>query len=1026
MTTTTITLSSSTSDAITAGVKFITKTNIISDTSSYIVYGDSNADTINFAASTAFNSLFGGGTGTKITGSSTVGNNLYTGGGAETVTGGSGNDNITVTTAGNTTIKDGNGNDNISVNASGTNTITVGTGNDVIELGNGSINTVKAGSGNDYFYVTGNGTTATITAGLGNDWYQAGSGTNVTISAIGGTDTLVAKGTSIVNATVASTGWTASASTVNSGTTTLTTKGYAVNLSSATGTSGFTVTDSGAKAVIVGSNLGDTITAGANDTITAGTGIDTINVVKSIANLTDLGNGADLINVATKTTLNATVSPSGWTGTSASTNNGTVNLTTAGVAVNVAAVSGTGTFSLTDTGGVKSVVLTGSATDANTFTAANGDTVIGGSAADTFNVNTGTQNITNLGNGADILVVGSAAGTIANASIASSGFTATVKTVNNGTANLTNANSNLTIDLTAAKGTNGFTVTDNGNHNILTASKLLNDSITGGAFDSITGGKGADLIKSGGNSVITAGTGAETIYAAANDTVNGSTGAETIYANGSNEIINGGKGAQTITVANNAANVTINSGTAANLFTVSGANTTITALGGLDVLDVTSSGTVKATVLNTAKGWTAGAALSNSGSVTITTTGSLVNLGAVNTGKGYTITDQPGGAKGILITGSQQGDTITGANGDSVIGGATANTFNIVAGVTETVENLGYGGADIIKVAATGVLNGTISTSGWTATSASVNNGTANLNIAKNTGGFTLDVHNITSGNGFTINDLGKGGNTIVGSIFGDTFNGAIGDTITGSAGVDIFNVTKATTETITDLGNGADVLNVATKAVANVTLSGAWTAGSTSSDLGTVNVNDHGFNLDVSAATGAGVWNITDTATTGSLTLTASAAASSVTNFTLSTTATEKLVFATGESGATLAAKFHDTIANLHTGDAIHYSTALTAGSAALDHITPAVSVTITNGVATFTGTIASAAVAIKDIVTDLGVGTTTNAGEFVFFNQGGNEYLFIASGAESVPSATDSLIQLTGLSAAPGFTVTGDIVIS
>ena len=125
----------------------------------------------------------------------------------------------------------------------------------------------------------------------------------------------------------------------------------------------------------------------------------------------------------------------------------------------------------------------------------------GGSGNDTFNVDSGTDTITDLSTG-DILVVSS--GAIANATNISA-FVATGSTSNSGTANLTTANSGGTIDV--------------GNS-------------TTGAYN-LTGLAGADTLKGNSN----------------NDTINAGSGNDTIDGRGGNDIINAGDGDDTIIVS---------------------------------------------------------------------------------------------------------------------------------------------------------------------------------------------------------------------------------------------------------------------------------------------------------------------------------------------------------------------------------------------------------------------------------------------------------------------------------------------
>ena len=99
---------------------------------------------------------------------------------------------------------------------------------------------------------------------------------------------------------------------------------------------------------------------------------------------------------------------------------------------------------------------------------------------------------------------------------------------------------------------------------------------------------------------------------------------------------------------------------------------------------------------------------------------------------------------------------------------------------------------------------------------------------------------------GGTANDVinGGGGN--------DTISGGTGvDTFTGGVGIDTFIVGGGDTATIKDLGTGgADVLQVASGGVAKVTVTGAWTATSVTSNNGTTSLVTNGVSVSLAAVT--------------------------------------------------------------------------------------------------------------------------------------------------------------------------------
>lgn len=633
---------------------------------------------------------------------------------------------------------------------------------------------------------------ASLTGGLGIDTFIVSGNASITDLGADGADSLNVATGGIANATI-NTAWTASAATFNNGTANITTSGLAVDLSAVTtGTNGFKVTNTGVATTLTGSALNDTLIGGTGDdtltgglginTLTGGAGVDTFNVTGTDT-ITDLGNGgADVLTVAAGATANATINTA-WTATAATSNNGTATITTAGLAVNLAAVTtGTNGFNVTNTG--VATTLTGSAFNDTLIGGTGNDTLVGGlgintltggTGIDTFNV-TGSDTITDLGTGgADVLIVG--AGATANATVKTA-WTASAATSNNGTANITTAG--LAVNLAAVTtGANGFNVTNTGTAATLTGSALADTLIGGTGNDSLVGGLG-------------------------------------------NDSLTGGAGVDTFTVA---------SGT-----------DTITDLGngGADVLTVAAGATANATLYSA---WTATSASKNSGTVNITTSGLAVNLASVtatgtngfivtNTGTATTLT---GSGLADTLTGGTGNDTLMGGAGNDILagglgtnaltGGTGIDTFNIT-GLSDIINDLGAGGADVLNIAAGASAIATINAA-WTATAQSTNNGTATIN----TSGLAVNLSAITTGtNGFTVNNTGAAA-TLTGSAFDDILTGGTGkdtliggngndiligglgnDTLTGGAGSDyfVFNTTPNTSsnkDTITDFVSGTDKL---------------------------------------------------------------------------------------------------------------------------------------------------------------------------------------------------------------------------
>ncbi|TXI01382.1 MAG: hypothetical protein E6Q76_17250, partial [Rhizobium sp.] len=127
------------------------------------------------------------------------------------------------------------------------------------------------------------------------------------------------------------------------------------------------------------------------------------------------------------------------------------------------------------------------------------------------------------------------------------------------------------------------------------------------------------------------------------------------------------------------------------------------------------------------------------------------------------------------VTGTGGDDTLIGGAGDTLTGGEGKDTF-VAAGGTVTITDLHD--SDIVKVlnGATAVIT---ATGNWTATSDTVNNGTATITA----NGHDIDL-SAAGGNGWTLTNAGNAtGVTLIGSNHGDTIIGGSGDDIikTGS-----------------------------------------------------------------------------------------------------------------------------------------------------------------------------------------------------------------------------------------------------
>ena len=676
-------------------------------------------------------------------------------------------------------------------------TLIGGTGNDSLVGGLGA-NSLTGGAGLDTFTVTGTDTITDLGAG-GVDVLKISAG---------------AKATATIN-----TAWTAAVTTTNSGTATITTSGLAVNLAAVTtGTAGYTVTNTGVATTLTGSSLADTLIGGiGNDSLvgglgvnslTGGAGIDTFTVTGTDT-ITDLGaGGADVLKISAGATATATINTA-WTAAVTTTNSGTANITTSGLAVNLAAVTtGTAGYKVTNTGVATTLTgssladtLTGNSDNDTLSGGAGNDSLVGGLGVnsltgglgiDTFTV-TGTDTITDLGSGgADVLTI--AVGATASATI-NTAWTATAATTNSGKATI--STSALAVNLAlVTTGTNGFNVTNTGIATTLTGSGLA-DTLTGGAVnDTLSGGAGNDSLAGGlGTNSLTGGAGIDTFTV---------TGIDTIADLGA---------------------------------------------GGADVLTVAVGATANATI-NTS--WTATALSINSGIANITTAGLVVNLAAVTTGNGYKITNT---GVASTLTGTGFADTLIGGTGnDTLVGGLGTNTLTGGTGIdtftvtsTDTITDLGAGGADVLTVAAGATASATV-TAAWTATVITTNSGTANITSS----GLVVNLAAVTTGiNGFNVTDTGiattltgsgladkltggTGNDTLTAGAGNDTLVGGLGkDSLTGGAGTDyfVFNTAPNTTtnlDTITDFVSGTDKLQFSKAIFAGITTAVGTGAGTT------------------------------------------------------------------------------------------------------------------------------------------------------------------------------------------------------
>ncbi|MFO0455309.1 MAG: Ig-like domain-containing protein, partial [Planctomycetota bacterium] len=450
--------------------------------------------------------------------------------------------------------------------AQGTDILDGGNGDDTLIAGGGN-DTLTGGSGNDT--LMGGAGNDTFTGGAGNDFFKVDAGTDSITDLGNGSDILTVSSGATANATVAG-AWTATASSSNSGTAVLTASGFNINVSATSGSSGWTLTNSGNTTAVtltgslrpdtlVGGTGADTlfggggndlisggdgndtlngasgidtisggmgddtlIGGGENDTLTGDAGNDTFTVDFGTDTITDLGNGVDILNVSATATANATVAGN-WSATSSTSNFGTVTINGLGSNVNVSAATGTSGWTLNNAGATyQDSVLTGSAnTDIligggfidTLVGGAGNDSLTGGAGNDSFTGGTGNDTFT-IDSGSDTItdfgsgadILNVSAGAILNAT-AASGWTATASSSNAGTATISANGFNLNVS--AATGASGWTLTNAGNSVAVT--------LTGSAnTDTLIGGSGDDSLNAGGgDDLLVGGDGNDSIYGAA-------------------------------------------------------------------------------------------------------------------------------------------------------------------------------------------------------------------------------------------------------------------------------------------------------------------------------------------------------------------------------------------------------------------------------------------------------------------------------------------------------------------------------
>ena len=432
-------------------------------------------------------------------------------------------------------------------------------------------------------------------------------------------------------------------------------------------------------------------------------------------------------------------------------------------------------------------------------------------------------------------------------------------------------------------------------------------------------------------------------------------------------------------------------------------------ISGAYTLTVSDSSANVATYLNTLQTSIAkitSISLSDSNSMTITAAQSLADNSALA---------KISSAYNLTINGTTGVDTLKDTlNATSTMTGGTGIDTFIAVG-HDTITDLGLGGADILQVAATGVVSAKLGAV-WTATSSTSNLGQTIIDANGFNLSLALATTSTTGSHGYQIINTGSNGTgqALIGSALADTFtDGHNGDALSGGLGIDTFNITSGTI-TIRDLGaGGADVLNVSLGATVTANLAAAWTASSSTVNYGTTSIYGD-FNVNVSAANTTAAnsngYTIWDNSGTSAVTEVGSGAADVL-------VAGHALDILTGGGGrdifdigaslgtstttATNYVKITDFVVGT-SGDYLYSQDAFAAGHALHADVSNIASGwTLTNGFASKSGSTEATFYAMCK-------GLTFTADTAIGYTDGTNDYIYIMG---EVSQANSSIVQLVGV---------------
>ena len=601
-----------------------------------------------------------------------------------------------------------------------------------------------------------------------------------------------------------------------------------------------------------------------------------------------------------------------------------------------------GTTAINGTGNALSNQITGNTAN-NILVGADGDdTLTGGAGADTFIVamNSGTDTIMDLGDGADAVSVGANAAVIATVV---KNWSATASTSNAGKMTLNSATSSVDLSASAPGGA-GFTVNHTGTNDVKLTGSAMADTLVGGqGFDTLIGGQGNDtyIVKSASTVVVEgAKAGSDTVATSITFSIGSIDNVENLTLLGSGNTYGSGNYLDNLITGNSGNNV------------LSGAAGSDTLYGGIGNDTLTGGVGNDVFVLG---GWTQVAGLTwytNTDTITdfkqegadkislsLNTYTALALPGALNTNVFWTA-DKKGATQGHALSDRIIYNPFTGAlyyDSDGYDAGISNPTNNalieqkkiglaavqiatigtsthpllsasdfIVSGalagvnlVNQGADSLAMAGTDFADILASGSGADTLiggagddryiinsrTTEIFEFAGQGIDNVLSGVNFDLSISG--LNIENLTLfgaafiGTGNALNNQITGNannNHLDGGVGDDSLTGGGGDDVlTGGQGVDTF-IVDAGADTITDLGIGQDVLMISSGATVTAKLAAAWTASVNTAVVGVANIDASGFDLDVSNSTGSVGYKITNTGPGASIKMVGSTRADTLT----------------------------------------------------------------------------------------------------------------------------------------------------